>query len=112
MAGLDWNYFGDKPFEVTANCLVIANRIWKLTAECDYKSPSNIIADRECQNKATKTMWKLTQLPKIPEDYIGGREKYMSVCYEHYVPIKKEEDWNLGERQCGVNEKEDCESCQ
>ena len=67
---------------------------------------------------------------KIREGYLGLKEHFPNrihiinadrdekeIFEEVWKIIEKklrkdDEDWDLGKRQCGVNEEEDCDSCQ
>ena len=90
IAGLNWDYFRDEPFEVMANAMTIAKNVLIYTADCEYRSKDYEKNPdvKECNNPATKSMWKLDKLPQEAEDYVGGKEKYMSVCLHHYKPIQ------------------------
>jgi 8-oxo-dGTP diphosphatase len=82
VAGLDWNYFANKPFSTTADLLAVAEQVVKLATKCQIE---------DCEQQAVKSRWKLTKLPEKPTDYVGGGEKYGSYCRRHYVPIAKSE---------------------
>lgn len=117
-AGLNWNYFANKPFETTSNCLAIATDVVFCEAECKYRSKGNEdFGDDECNLPAVRTMWRLKELPKEDKDFVGGEEKYISVCLDHYIPIEKPMGEKPKKADCfgckEVNQSEDnCNECE
>jgi guanylate kinase len=81
VAGLTWDCFADKPFLSVAHLVATAEYPIRLFGKCDIEN---------CPERSTKQRWKLNWLPKKPEDFVGGSEKYGSYCRFHYVPVRKE----------------------
>jgi thymidine kinase len=77
IAGLTWNCFADEPFLDVAHLVATAEYPVRLFGKCDIE---------ECHERSTKQRWKLDWLPKKPEDFVGGAEKYGSYCRFHYKP--------------------------
>jgi guanylate kinase/thymidine kinase len=80
VAGLTWDCFADKPFLEVAHLVATAENPVRLFGKCEIEN---------CYQPSTKQRWKLDWLPKKPEDFIGGGEKYGSYCRFHYVPVPK-----------------------
>ena len=80
VAGLTWDCFADKPFLSVAHLVATAEYPVRLFGKCDIEN---------CPERSTKQRWKLDWLPKKPEDFVGGSEKYGSYCRFHYKPVSK-----------------------
>lgn len=80
LAGLTWDCFRDEPFLDVAYLVATAEFPIRLFGKCDIK---------DCYERSTKQRWKLGWLPKKPEDFVGGAEKYGSYCRFHYVSVPK-----------------------
>ena len=81
IAGLTWDCFEDKPFLSVAHLVATAEFPIRLFGKCEIKG---------CYERSIKQRWKLDWLPKKPEDFVGGSEKYGSYCRFHYRTVRKE----------------------